>query len=141
MSNLVLAMKKCSCMYPWPIICYAYGSQQSNVQSPAVLLRKSSVQTLTAAVAAQKAAIGQLLQQQLRSSLLVVPLGTDAGLSIEIFSSKISPHMIRECAPHMDLVVCAAHIDLVAFVGIFSKATGEVATHGHFLIGKRTGAP
>jgi hypothetical protein len=73
MSNLVLAMKKCSCMYQWPIICYANGSQQSNVQSPAVLLRKSSVQTLTAAVAAQKAAIGQLLQQQLRSSLFVVP--------------------------------------------------------------------
>ena len=53
-------------------------------------------------------------------------------LSIEIFSSKISQLMIRECL---------VDVDLVAFLGVFCKATGEVATHGHFLTGRRAGAP
>ena len=54
------------------------------------------------------------------------------GLSIEIFSSKISQHMIRECF---------VDVDLVAFLGVFCKAAVEVANHGHFLTGRRTGAP
>ena len=54
------------------------------------------------------------------------------GLSIEVFSSKISQHMIRECF---------VDVDLVAFLGVFCKATGEVANHGHFLMGRRAGAP
>ena len=53
-------------------------------------------------------------------------------LSIEIFSSKISQLMIRECLVDVDLVV---------FLGVFCKATGEVANHGHFLTGRRAGAP
>ena len=53
------------------------------------------------------------------------------GLSIEIFPSKILQHMIRECF---------VDVDLVAFLGVFFKATGEVATHGHFLTGRRAGA-
>ena len=40
--------------------------------------------------------------------------------------------MIRECVVDVDLVV---------FLGVFCKATGEVATHGHFLTGRRAGAP
>ena len=32
-------------------------------------------------------------------------------------------------------------VDLIVFLGIFCKATGEVATHGHFLTGRRAGAP
>ena len=40
--------------------------------------------------------------------------------------------MIRECL---------LDVDLVAFLGVFCKATGEVATHGHFLTGRRAGAP
>ena len=39
--------------------------------------------------------------------------------------------MIRECV---------VDVDLVAFLGVSSKVTGEVATHGYFLKGKRTGA-
>ena len=54
------------------------------------------------------------------------------GLSIEIFSSKISQLMLWECLVDVDLVV---------FLGVFCKATGEVATHGHFLTGRRAGAP
>ena len=40
--------------------------------------------------------------------------------------------MIRECF---------VDVYLVAFLGVFCKATGEVATHGHFLTGRRAGAP
>ena len=54
------------------------------------------------------------------------------GLSIEIFSSKISQRMIREYF---------VGVDLAAFLGVFCKATGEVANHGHFLTGRRAGAP
>ena len=54
------------------------------------------------------------------------------GLSIEIFSSKISQRMIREYF---------VGVDLAAFLGVFCKATGEVANHGHFFTGRRTGAP
>ena len=54
------------------------------------------------------------------------------GLSIEIFSSKISQRMIREYF---------VGVDLAAFLGVFCKATGEVATHGHFLTGRRAAAP
>ena len=40
--------------------------------------------------------------------------------------------MIRECL---------VDVGLVAFLGVFCKATGEVANHGHFLTGRRAGAP
>jgi len=40
--------------------------------------------------------------------------------------------MIRECV---------VDVDLVAFLGVFCKAAVEVANHGHFLTGRRTGAP
>ena len=53
-------------------------------------------------------------------------------LCIGYFKPKISQHMIRECF---------VDVDLVAFLGVFCKATGEVATHGHFLTGRRAGAP
>ena len=49
------------------------------------------------------------------------------GLSIEIFSSKISQHMIRECL---------VDVGLVAFLGVFCKATEEVANHGHFFVNR-----
>ena len=53
-------------------------------------------------------------------------------LCIGYFKPKISQHMIRECF---------VDVDLVAVLGVFCKATGEVANHGHFLTGRRTGAP
>ena len=57
---------------------------------------------------------------------------TSVQLCIGYFKPKISQHMIRECF---------VDVDLVAFLGVFFKAAVEVANHGHFLTGRRAGAP
>ena len=53
-------------------------------------------------------------------------------LKTRYFKPKISQHMIRECV---------VDVDLVASLGVFCKAAVEVANHGHFLTGRRAGAP